>query len=250
MRISSLVVFALTLTLAYQNCGRPVGDTNASSASMPTEGVLANWKLDDASMGLMADSATRSFNGSYGGSMTLRAPGVRAGQYAVTFSDRTAHGYVPHDPRFNLNEVSLEAWVKFSSAVDGSGIICKGVCFGGESYCLDYYSQAFRFFVRKGAVYYDVSVPRSATLLGQWHHLVGVASANEVSIYMDGDLMATKPVPAGPINTNSVGVSIGARPQNSATDFRSGALGSIQDASIHIGTLSADEIRARYLNGP
>jgi hypothetical protein len=95
---------------------------------------------------------------------------------------------VPHDNSFNLDDFTLEAWVKTTSAGANERIITKTA---GAS-------QSFSLFVDNGLVGVGFSTGGGGNFMsgsismndGNWHHIAGVrnASSNTLSLYVDGVL--------------------------------------------------------------
>ncbi|MFJ3529978.1 LamG-like jellyroll fold domain-containing protein [Streptomyces sp. NPDC090132] len=78
--------------------------------------------------------------------------------------------------------------------------------------------------------------------LGQWYHVVGVRSGDEIKLYVDGKLAAT--APAGSADVSSGALSVGrAKWSGGNTDFWNG---SIDNVKVYDKALTADEVSALH----
>jgi hypothetical protein len=155
---------------------------------------------------------------------------------------------------------SVEAWVKGdSSQISGAGLVAKGYS-GNEQFCLDYFSNGYRFFIHD-----NVNVTRTCqstnALDGNWHHVVGVCDELDgvMHLYVDGadvaDLSGVQagksvlPTSAGTLPAASL-VSIGSRAASkTATTFTDQFVGSIDDVAIYNTALTASQVAAHYQAG-
>lgn len=147
---------------------------------------------------------------------------------------------------------SVEAWVDgFGTEPNGAGVIAKGYN-GGEQFALDFNGNKYRFLVRDAAGN-PYSVTATTGPDGNWHFLAGVCDEvnGTVSLYVDGVLTGTAPIPsgAGLLSSTSL-ITIGARASSSTAagndlQFR----GYINDVAAFNYALSQSQVVAQY-SGP
>jgi len=211
-------------TAALWHFDEEEGMTLGDSSVNENDGTLYNFTAPN---GWIADSASE-----YDGSGS-----------AVNFDGTDAYIEAPDDPSLNFGEgdFTVEAWAKVNS---GEGdIITKA----GSDIFIGYslYSQQsdgiywFSLYVTEGNSY-KIEVSTEYINLGEWYHIVGTRSGNEVKIYLNGNLSGEGTVLKA-IDVNNAGsVYFG-------TDITTGNLnGSIDEIRVLSRVLSAEEIKANY----
>ncbi|MEU5851461.1 LamG domain-containing protein [Saccharopolyspora shandongensis] len=76
----------------------------------------------------------------------------------------------------------------------------------------------------------------------EWHHVVGVYDGNQLQIFIDGTLQATRPATGTLTPSTSTPVVVGDCPSDSSRRFT----GSIDEARVYARALSAAEINSQY----
>ncbi len=134
---------------------------------------------------------------------------------------------------------TISAWMR---VMGNTGTHRPAVCKGDTQYCLKpHTSNTFEFCV------YDTTwrcTSSTSTIAeGNWYHVVGRVSGNEVSIWVNGTQEGT-PVTHNGVNSNAYNVTIGYEEENPTRLFN----GIIDDVRIYNRPLSAAEIQLLYQN--
>ena len=163
---------------------------------------------------------------------------------------------VPYLPALNpAGAFSVELWAK--PALAGTGpylyfpLLASSRDLGGGWFVSQYPSSggghnAFTFWCSSGSLNY---VNASATLAidtGKWYHVVGVFDGVNVTLYIDGTLAVTTPIPAGQSYqpNNSLPLAFG-------SDNLDGWLyqGDLDEAALYTYALTAAQVQAHYQAG-
>lgn len=174
------------------------------------------------------------------------APFVESNSGSYTFDGATdTYVNVPHDADFNVNAITISAWVRLADygQDNGAGIICKGTG-GGEVWCIDVYEGAYRFFSSSGLA---GSVTATSGLSTEWTHIVATYDGSHRRMYINGRLESSSSEP-GTLGTNNHEISIGCR-QESSADYDLCFNGRIDDVRIYDGALSSEEIADLTFSG-
>ena len=158
---------------------------------------------------------------------------------------------VPVTASLNVTpNVSVSAWIQPQPGMPGfATVLFNGDTGGNFSYVLGYDAAAahFRFLIGDGLGGFD-SVVAPPLLAALWHHVVGVADAIHVSLYMDGVLAAQVPRTVVALGNAVHPVCIGAQNGggNCNGDFY---LGSMDEVAVFGRALPASEVSAMYNRG-
>ncbi|SMP66969.1 Calcineurin-like phosphoesterase [Neorhodopirellula lusitana] len=152
-----------------------------------------------------------------------RCLNVRDGSSALLV--RSADLKLPNGP------FTLEAWVNPSQVAGDQGIVAK------------MHSSEFAFFMKEGVPQFSVHLgkryvsSRSSNVLptNRWSHLAGVYDGNEVRLYVDGKLVASKPG-SGKRTVNRLPLYVGADPGKAGEPTRP-FIGKIDEVKISKGEL-------------
>lgn len=232
----------------------PAGYVAAIIEDLP----LAYYRLGEAS-GTVAHDYAGGLDGQYHAA-TLGRPG-----YAAVDSDTAAGftgtgSYVGGIDGTAINfsgtgtlGFAVEAWANGpASQVEGATIVAKGTGgLGGsanEQFALDIsLGGNFRFFVRNPAGdAFEAEAPTGPD--GAWHHLVGVydGASELITLYVDGEPVATAATPATGVRTSSFEVSIGSRRSGVAPEFDLTFNGTVDEVAIYGSALTAERVLAHH----
>lgn len=213
------------------------------SEAVLADNPVAYWRLGEKSGTQAVDASGNGHDGTYQGNPTLGVPGLLTGDpdTAVQFDGVDDHVEVPHSESFNLQQLSLEAWVRPDLSSNG-GIIEKTI--GGAvntQYLLFQEGPLWRFRIQKGE-YVSVDV-NSNSPAGVRTHLVGTFDGTDLRLYVNGVLAGTLNSP-GAIHTGTGVLRIG---YLNALDFQ--FEGTIDEVALYAHALSPDRIRAHFVLG-
>ena len=218
--------------------------------SVPSAQVLADhpsgfWRLGDpAGSTIAADASGNGLSAAVDAGVTLGQPGAIGGDTAATFPGSGPAMTVAPSALLDLpNAVSVEAWVRPTSAGQNGGIFEKTV--GGwvnSEYMLFLEAGVAKFRVRTttGAL---VPVDGPTLALNTWTHLVGTFDGTTLRLYVNG-VLASSALAQGPLQSGSGTAFIG-RLGQSLYPFQ----GSIDEVAVFPAVLSPERIRAHYLGG-
>ena len=231
-------------------------ESGEHSVSFDWNRSLRLWiRMDDGDgMGNLTDISSYSNNGTANDSVF-----VSNGKYggAYNFDGRTDSIIIPTNPSLDIrDEMTLNAWVyPRSNGSYGSGdynfkyVVSKPT----DIYSVPYIIYAinfkkggkFRFAISSGGIQHEVTYELP---INEWSHVVGTYSnitSNNLSLYINGELVNTTHVDAGKIDVSLKNVRIGSYEYQYIESWN----GSIDDVQIYSRALSADEIRAYYNAG-
>lgn len=200
-------------------------DGEITSCTVPMPNVVADWPLDDCTLGfdgsVVLDTGPNALNGSTVGGLQVTADGQLCS--AAGFNGSSAYVSVPDDPALDLTEgISIAVWVRHNGGPlkDWEAILAKG-------------DSAYRLHLNGGCEIPD-SLPgntrRGFTLglnggcagadlnsnvvpsPGVWYHVAATYDRTEMRIYINGNLVNTANYTA-PINSNGFDLFIGENSQ-------------------------------------
>ncbi len=225
--------------------------TAPGSCVTPPSGLVGWWPGDGSGTNYFGTN-----NGSLQGGATATAAGVD-GQ-AFSFNGTTAYVQIPDSPILRPTNVTVEAWVNFSS------LNSSGTAPAGEQYIV--FKQNTRsgnfegYFLGKlrgaGGDYFAFGVSSSAGVpavasgtpgiqAGVWYHVAGVRGPNSVQLYVNGQLASQTSVSFAQ-NYGTLPLYFG----SSGQSFWDGKLaGLLDEVSLYNRALSASEIAAIYSAG-
>jgi hypothetical protein len=202
-------------------------------AANMTNGIVAQWKLDEASGTSASDSTGNSHTGTVTGTATW-ATGVIHNGFSFNGSTKIQAAGLINSP----STVSVTAWANLTTAdTSGAEIISLGDHFGLR---LDTGGVSEVFFYN-GSTYVTATVAKTYAGTG-WHHFAGVFddTNNSLKLYVDGALASTTST------TNTISYSgLGAntvigRHGNASTNYD--FTGAIDDVRVYNYALSAAEV--------
>lgn len=137
-----------------------------------------------------------------------------------------------------LQNFTIETWLKRASAVSGEGaIFCYG--YGGYGMGMDGTGRLYLTRVGIDAVYCTTNLADTA-----WHHVALTKVGSAVTFYLDG-VAYPNATSYTSVFTFSSDVAIGARGDNLASGF----YGSLDEVSIYARSLTTIEVQALYAAG-
>jgi Concanavalin A-like lectin/glucanases superfamily/Immunoglobulin I-set domain len=245
--------------------------TDPYSQAVLDNGPIAYWPLDESS-GVIAYDYVGGHDALYT-NVDLGVPGNpadpnTAALFGTLTADNSFAGEIDNStndiPNIDFSgmgtaEFSVEAWINGgSSQVSSAGIVAKGYS-GAEQFCLDYYNNGFRFFVRDGLneIY---TCQSTVSLDGNWHHLAGVCDElnGRLHLYVDGTDVADASIQAGKSVHEPSGatvpaadlIGIGARAASqTATSFTDQFAGTIDDVAVYNYALAPSQVATDYQAG-
>ncbi len=237
-------VFAGYRVGAKRNVDVVDGDVRLSKLdTVPS--LVSWWKFDEGSGTTAYDFSPNHLDGTLKNGPKYVTG--RSGQ-ALEFDGKDDRVELAHDTKFNFTgKMSVVAWVNANSTTYELPVICKGTGSGGESFCLDIYNNAFRFFRRynNGASYASASSSKIST--GVWYHVVGVADGSNVLLYVNGTKI-TGAAYSGTYDTNTHEVTIGSRQsRGGAYDFN--MKGMIDEVGLFSDALTSSKVKDLYNRG-
>ncbi|MFX1411599.1 MAG: LamG-like jellyroll fold domain-containing protein, partial [Promethearchaeota archaeon] len=211
--------------------------TDPPPADPLNNGLVGWWKGDGQAVNEVG--APCACYGSLYGGMDYDT-GFAAGKVGLAFkldgtNDRVR---VAHTDAFNVNRLTVAAWVKCNASPDtpDQGIVGKG-----DAWSLSRNTYADAAILRIAGA----AVPGEVNSLGddQWHHVVGAYDGSTVRLYVDGNLETSAP-PPGTLPTNADDLWIGGRAD--CPQYGSCFNGLIDEVRLYNRALTAAEVQALY----
>jgi hypothetical protein len=204
-------------------------------------GLTGYWKLD-------SDAADSSGNGNNG--TLVNSPTWTTGQIGGGIGlDRVSSQYVNlnNPSTYDLTStgsVTVSAWVKTGASIVNAhcGIVKRGALWTLETndqYLLTASNNRFEFSLGNGTTAIEVNTP-NIMVPDTWYFVTGVADANNVSIYLNGNLSNTQTRLSGSPPAPAL-MLIGSWATSGGY-----WLGTIDEVRIYNRALSADEISRLY----
>jgi Concanavalin A-like lectin/glucanases superfamily len=197
--------------------------------------------------GATAADSMKTNNGSIVGGVTLGAPGAIAtdSDSAMTFDGKSGYVGVPSSSSLNLSgDLTIEAWAR-PQALDSTlhSVVEKAskIGPGGLQYRLTLDStNVWRGCLDSGSKESCLAAPTKA-VVGQWSHLVLTRSGSLMTLYVNGQSVATSTF-AGSLTTTTGMLSIGRAGGVASRYFA----GSVDEVSVYNKALSASRVLAHY----
>nr|MBA3939110.1 LamG domain-containing protein [Planctomycetota bacterium] len=200
-------------------------------------GLVAWWTFAETSGTVVRDASGHGHYGELvGAGFTMERAGVpgRVGR-ALAFDGHSTFIKVAHSEDFELNALSIQAWIRPEGLQEADAqIFSRNRCYGlgvGGNHWFKWY-----FWDRDALLPWDFAS-------GRWYHLVATFDGAQRECWIDGvklGSLASNPPPA-----RSGEVMIGTLGARDSCVFH----GAIDDLRIYDRALGSDEIRALYLRG-
>ncbi|WP_314586960.1 glycoside hydrolase family 2 TIM barrel-domain containing protein [Paenibacillus terrigena] len=172
-------------------------------------GFIWDWvdqavRMKTPSERLYLTDANQSFQADYTGTIVEQADGAMG--VLQSKSQTSASVTLPNDAKYSLTgPLTVEAWVKPISSIANSPIIAKG----DTQFALKMNgTDKLEFFVYKDGVWTAATANLPTNWLNNWHHVAGVYDGTNLSLYLDGQIVATKAY-AGSFAASSYPLTIG-----------------------------------------
>jgi predicted outer membrane repeat protein len=212
----------------------------------PPGGAIAHWKFNEGSGTTAYDSAS-SNHGTLNGNPNWVAGKI--GPCALDLNGVSDCVEVPDAPSLDgMDALTITAWIKTDSSGDYMCVVSKYIHNSGDnlddSYCLLINPSGAVIFQYNPGDVYVIKLSSPTVADGSWHHIVGVYTGTEGSIYIDGDevpLFRPYSDPGGSLNNTDVQLTIGSSNNDGNVDFF--FQGTIDDVRIYNQALSAEEIQ-------
>lgn len=239
---------------------------NNLSIEDPTEyGLVGYWKFDEGTnTGAILDSSgyggtgVRFGSGAVWTGSTLPSLGFD-NALAMQFNGSNDHVDAPQSSRFELQTLSLSAWMDLSPLAGdrntivsyGKGSELNGASAAGESYALIYHksSNILRFRLRKAddTSLLDLQVTPLTAVSGQWVHITATWDGTTATLYQNGVALGTATA-VGSINYTSDSLTklrIGNWFGNNERFFN----GALDDVRVYNRVLKPEEVKNLYSGG-
>lgn len=202
-------------------------------------GLVGWWKFDETEGTTAKDSSGGNHNGTLNGDAKW-AQGKIGG--AVELDGKSAFVQIADKSAFDIGgQVTIACWVNIRSVpAEYAAIVTKG----DGSWRLSTAQRERKFHCSVNN--YNSIILDGSTMVGanEWHHVAMVYNGDEIRIYVDGKLDATKPWKGG-IAKNDFDVLIGENAEQKGRFFD----GLIDDVRIYNYALGESDIMALYNEG-
>jgi hypothetical protein len=202
-------------------------------------GLVGWWKFDETEGTTAKDSSGGNHNGTLNGNAKW-AQGKIGG--AVELDGKSGFVQIADKSAFDIaGQVSIACWANIRSVpYEYTAIVTKG----DSSWRLSTVQLERKFHCSVNN-YTNITLDGSTTVAaGEWHHVAMVYNGDEIRIYVDGKLDATKPWKGG-IAVNDFDVLIGENAEQKGRSFD----GLIDDVRIYNYALKEVDIMALYNEG-
>jgi len=243
--------FLLALVaVALSGCGA-AASTAAAPTTAPTysatvlgDGPVAYWRMGDTSGAIMADQSSHGNSGAYEGGFTLGQPGAIAGDgnTAVLFDGVSGAASVPSSASLQVNNVTIELWMKKQADNEYGVYVAKNVDPGGGAgsgwfqLLNSHHDGHLEFRVTAD---YPTIVSSQTLALNTWYYVVTTYDGTTAKLFINGKLDSALAVTAIPKQSTDP-LYIGRRPDGHFTN----AL--VDEVAIYPTALSADRIAAHW----
>ncbi len=202
--------------------------------------IVAIWLCDEGDGDTVADTSGNGYEGSFVGDVNWAD-----GEFGSALEFPGAAGSrveIPHDDALTLEEWTITAWVKLSSAPDWTVIVVKALGNGTQNYSLDLDGGGRVFAeVTSGGGWSDCS--STTTIYDEiWHFTAASYDGSTLRVYVDGEMEGEQNFSAGDVSTAAV--TIGGR-----TDGSQPLIGIVDDIGLFDTALGEDDLDNIMNNG-
>ncbi|ROS78682.1 LamG-like jellyroll fold domain-containing protein [Cellulomonas sp. PhB143] len=249
------VLPAATVRSHFDASGRSVDVPSAPTDSYGAAVYSADpdffWRLDDSSPATAKDSSAYANTGTYGGLVTTGHGGALESGTAATFAPASSSdgGTIASDVQVsNPKDYSLEMWFESTSGSGG-----KLIGFGDNKNGLSSNYDRHVFLRDDGRLVFgtwtgaaNIATSPASYTDGRWHHMVATQSSTAgMSLYVDGDLVASNPQTTA--QDYSGYWKVGGDPTwDSSSPYFSG---DIDEVAVYGKVLTANQVAQHYALG-
>jgi hypothetical protein len=184
------------------------------------------------------NDAVGTNNGMSAGAVTF-SPGIVGSGFGLSGA-ADSYVVVPEAPSLDITgSLSIDAWVNPAVAAASGRIVDKITAFVADGYLLDLQGGLLRMIVANASI--QASSPISA---GTFTHVAGVFSAGNLTLYVNGTMVADQAVSPSTVPTNSNALHIGA--DSTGSSLFSGV---IDEPRIFNRALSASDVQLLFQQG-
>ncbi|UCG69345.1 MAG: right-handed parallel beta-helix repeat-containing protein, partial [Thermoplasmata archaeon] len=240
--------YNINLKTSYDNTIQE--NTISGSNSIDQTGLVGYWKMEEPSWTGASGEVIDSSGNSNHGTAYDEANTILEGRYGRSGDFDGTDDYIDcgdSDSMNILNEITVEAWVKFDLDAGTRTIASRGGdADGWRLYSHGWSGDKFAFIVlEEGGGWGDALVLSSSRFLRNvWHHVIGTYNGSSVRIYVNGTLegeitgLLGTGIEYGSFKTMQIAHSKGA-----SVSFK----GAIDEVRIYNRALSQREVADRYL---
>ncbi|WP_153392843.1 PKD domain-containing protein [Ornithinicoccus halotolerans] len=225
--------------------------TDAYGAAVLQDNPFLYWRLNEAGGDVAQDYGGEHHGGNYYGGVTRQATGALTGTNDAAVVLDGSSGHVvgrPNTEVSNPGPFSAEVWFRTTTTRGG-----KLIGFGNQPTGLSSNYDRHVFMLNDGRLAFGVwtgsenrATSAAAYNDGQWHHVVATQGSEGMSLYVDGDLVASNPQTSAQSYTGYWRLG-GDRVWSGAS---SGYLaGTLDEAAVYTTALSADRVASHYRAG-
>lgn len=220
------------------------------SAAVKGDGAELYWRLGDGTgSSTAADSSSTGANdGTYTGGTTRGVDGVLSDNTAARFNGSDGNVY-ENASENNPQGFSVEAWVKTTSRTGGKVVGFGNAQTGGSS---NYDRHIY--LTNSGLPYFGVynnntSVVKGTKRVndGNWHYLVGTSDSDGITLYVDGEKVASDPSVTFAQSFQGYwrvgGDNLGGWPSQPSS---SSLAGDIDEVAVYPYSLATEDVQSHY----
>ena len=170
--------------------------------------------------------------------------------YALDFDGTNDYIDCGTGSRFNINQITISAWVNLSSGLTSTQIIAgiRNNTSGGSVITYQLQNQAsgkFRFVICQSNGTYVDTVADSVHQYNTWYHVVGVADGSNIKLYINGNLQTTVSSYDGTIYSPNQNFNIGKQSSPAAYYWN----GELSNVSVWNAGLTSTQVSEIYSEG-
>ncbi len=204
-------------------------------------GIMAHWKFDETSGSVAMDSSGRSNDANYVGSPTLGVSGAFPPKTdKAVLLDGVGESINSNKSLLNdVEEFTLAGWFRPSdlspirSLFGQNGLIEVGI---------DTATNQLELWTNQGGAIFA----ENALIAGKWKHIAAVGTGTSLTLYVDGQEVATGGSSTGTYGSNSATFRIGAGVMETSGDYFDGR---VDDVRIYQRALCPGQINELYKGG-
>jgi hypothetical protein len=232
VKILLYLIFIFTLILIFSK----------NTSAQPD--LVGYWKFDEGSDSTASDSSSYYNDGTlYGGLDTTWTTDCKSGK-CLNFDGVNDYVNCGNDSSLQVDEITIEAWVKIHNITKGNNyIVAKYNLTGGQrSYAVNIQNDSVVFYFSWNGITYNQTNAANVIQLETWHHIAITHNGSSQIIYVDGKKNASTSY-SGTLFHNTPNLIIGGRSDLDPQRFTNGT---IDEVKVWNRALTADEINDEY----